>query len=182
MRAKPSDEGWGRGNRPVVNVSWHDAQAYCAWLSEQTGRAYRLPSEAEWEYACRAGTTMPFHFGSRITTDQANFDGNSTYNDSPKGEFRAKIMPVGSFPPNAFGLYDMHGNVWEWCQDTRQVGYDGAPREGSAWAAGNVSRVLRGGSWAQDPRSCRAAGRGSGDPAYRSGRIGFRVCCSCPIE
>ena len=115
-RGKPEDKGWGRGSRPVINVSWEDAQDYCAWLSRQTGRNYRLPSEAEWEYACRAGTDTPFHFGPRITTDQANFDGNYTYNGSAKGEYRTQTVPVGSFPPNAFGLYDMHGNVWEWCR------------------------------------------------------------------
>lgn len=115
--SKPKDQGWGRGRRPVIKVFWSNARKYCAWLSEQTGRAYRLPSEAEWEYACRAGTETPFHFGARLTADQANFYGNSTYNGSAKGEYRKRTVPVGSFPPNAFGLYDMHGNVWEWCQD-----------------------------------------------------------------
>ena len=159
-RGKPEDQGWGRGNRPVINVSWEDAHDYCAWLSEQTGRNYRLPSEAEWEYACRAGTATPFHFGPRITTDQANFDGNYTYNGSAKGEYRKQTVPVGSFPPNAFGLYDMHGNVWEWCQDTWHESYEGAPSDGSAWEGGKKeSRVLRGGSWGRRPRCCRAAYR-----------------------
>ncbi len=115
---KPKDEGWGRDRRPVINVSWREARAYCAWLGEQIGRDYRLPSEAEWEYACRAGTATLFHFGPRITTEQANFDGNYTYNGSAKGEYRKQTVPVGSFAPNTFGLYDMHGNVWEWRQDT----------------------------------------------------------------
>ena len=139
---KPEDQGWGRGRRPVINVSWEAARAYCAWLGEQTGRAYRLPSETEWEYACRAGTDTPFHFGARITTDQANFDGNYTYNGSAKGEYRPQTVPVGSFPPNAFGLYDMHGNVWEWCEDTWQTNYEGAPSDGSVWEGGEkASRV-----------------------------------------
>ena len=179
---KPEDRGWGRGKRPVINVSWEDAQAYCAWLSEQTGRYYRLPSEAEWEYACRAGTVTPFHFGPRITTEQANFDGKYTYNGSAKGEYRAQTVPVGSFSPNAFGLYDMHGNVWEWCEDTWHESYKGAPSDGSAWRRGEKeSRVVRGGSWGYYPRGCRAAGRGSPPPVGRSYYVGFRVCCG-PIE
>jgi len=183
-RDKPGDENWGRGNRPVINVSWHDAQAYCTWLTEQTGRRYRLPSEAEWEYACRAGTTTPFHFGERITTEQANFNGNYTYNGSATGEYREKTMPAGSFPPNAFGLYDMHGNVWEWCQDTWHNSYDGAPTDGFAWEGGEgLSRVLRGGSWGSAPWGCRAANRYyRGVPGYRGVDYGFRVCCASPIE
>jgi formylglycine-generating enzyme required for sulfatase activity len=182
-RQKAGDNAWGRGNRPVIKVSWNDAQAYCAWLSHQTGRAYRLPSEAEWEYACRAGTTTPFHFGPRITTEQANFDGNYTYNGSAKGEYREKTTPVGAFPPNAFGLHDMHGNVWEWCQDAWHDSYDGSPTDGSAWECGEgVPRVLRGGSWGYDPRRCRAAVRVSFVPGLRNGFIGFRVCCASPIE
>lgn len=180
-RENPSDQMWGRGKRPAINVSWDDAQAYCAWLSEQTGRPYRLPSEAEWEYACRAGTTTPFHFGPRITTDQANFDGKYTYNGSPKGESRGKTTPVGSFPPNAFGLYDMHGNVLEWCQDTLHVGYNGAPQDGSPWEEDNEERVVRGGYWGTIPENCRAAFRDDFEPASRRDLIGFRVCCSSPI-
>jgi formylglycine-generating enzyme required for sulfatase activity len=180
---KPEDQGWGRGRRPVINVSWEAARDYCAWLGEQTGRAYRLPSEAEWEYACRAGTDTPFHFGPRITTDQANFDGNYTYNGSAKGEYRAQTVPVGSFPPNAFGLYDMHGNVWEWCQDTWHDSYKGAPHDGSAWGRGEKeSRVARGGSWRDFPRFCCAAAPRRSPPGVRYGFIGFRVCCTVPIE
>ena len=141
---KPQDQGWGRGRRPVINVSWEEARAYCTWLSEQTGRIYRLSSEAEWEYACRAGTVTPFHFGPHITTDQANFDGNYTYNGSAKGEHRQQTVPVGSFPPNAFELYDMHGNVWEWCQDIWHGSYEGAPNDDSAWE-GEEKGVPRGG-------------------------------------
>jgi formylglycine-generating enzyme required for sulfatase activity len=181
-RDRPGDEKWGRGDRPVINVSWDDAQAYCTWLTEQTGRPYRMPSEAEWEYACRAGTTTPFHFGERITPDQANFDGNQTYNRSAKGEYRKKTTPVGSFPPNAFGLHDMHGNVWEWCQDAWHGSYNGAPTDGLAWeGGGSLSRVLRGGSWGSDPGWCRAADRRKGNPANRDSYIGFRVCCASPF-
>ncbi|MGF1547360.1 MAG: SUMF1/EgtB/PvdO family nonheme iron enzyme [Thiotrichales bacterium] len=182
-RDLPGDRKWGRGTRPAINVSWNDAQDYCAWLKEQTGRPYRLPSEAEWEYACRAGTTTPFHFGERLTTGQANFDGNHTYNGSAKGEYRGKTLPVGSFTANAFGLYDMHGNVWEWCQDRWHDNYDGAPTNGTAWESGDkVARVLRGGSWFNYPTGCRAASRGSFDPGARSYLIGFRLCCASPIE
>ena len=182
-REKHADQGWGRGTRPVINVSWDDAQAYCQWLGGQTGTAYRLPSEAEWEYACRAGTSTPFHFGSQMTTDQANFDGRASYNGSAKGEYRQKTVPVGSFPPNAFGLYDMHGNVWEWCRDSWHGDYRGSPDDGSAWETGSSSdRVLRGGSWFDLPGDCRAAGRGVGAPDYRGYDVGFRVCRGAPIE
>jgi formylglycine-generating enzyme required for sulfatase activity len=182
-REKPKDQGWGRDRRPVINVSWEDVRAYCGWLGEETGRTYRLPSEAEWEYACRAGTETPFHFGATFTTDQANFDGNYTYNGSTQGEYRQKTVPVGSFPPNAFGLYDMHGNVWEWCQDAWHESYDGAPSDGSPWGGGKgQSRVLRGGSWYFKPRRCRAAYRHNNPPGFRYDSVGFRVCCSAPIE
>ncbi len=183
---QPADGGWGRAQRPVIDVSWHDAQAYCHWLQEETGRAYRLPSEAEWEYACRAGTTTPFHFGRQLTTRQANFNGNYTYNGSSPGEYRGQTLPVGSFPANAFGLHDMHGNVWEWCADAWHDNYQGAPADGSPWDKGEVSgdvpRVLRGGSWFFLPGDCRAAWRYHNAPANRNHHIGFRVCCGSPIE
>ena len=115
QRDKFDDEDWGRGRRPTINVSWEDAAAYTMWLCEQTGKHYRQPSEAEWEYAARAGTTTPFHTGEQITTAQANFNGNHTYNGSAQGENRGKTVAVGSFPANTFGLHDVHGNVWEWC-------------------------------------------------------------------
>ncbi|MEB3825989.1 formylglycine-generating enzyme family protein, partial [Phormidium sp. CCY1219] len=136
-------------NLPVENVFWHDAVAFCEQLSEKTGRVYRLPSEAEWEYACRAGTTTPFHFGETITPELANYNGNYPYAEEEKGEYRKKTTPVGNFPPNAFGLQDMHGNVWEWCQDTWHANYNGAPSDGSAWDWGGDSgyRMRRGGSW-----------------------------------
>ncbi|MCP5093179.1 MAG: formylglycine-generating enzyme family protein, partial [Gammaproteobacteria bacterium] len=117
-RKKPNDQGWGRGRRPVINVSWEDATAYAAWLSEETGTTYRLPTEAEWEYAARAGTTTPFHFGEQISTEQANFNGNYTYNGSAKGEYRQQTLAVGQFEANGFGLYDVHGNVREWTCST----------------------------------------------------------------
>jgi formylglycine-generating enzyme required for sulfatase activity len=140
-------------NRPVEKVSWNDAVAFCEKLSQMTGRTYRLPSEAEWEYACRAGTTTPFHFGPTITTELANYNGNETYGSGPEGLRRGETTEVGSFPPNAFGLHDMHGNVWEWCQDVWHGNYEGAPTDGSAWIEGGDQerRVLRGGSWCGDP-------------------------------
>ncbi len=175
-RRKPDDAGWGRGRRPVINVSWDDAVAYAQWLSAQTGATYRLPSEAEWEYAARAGTETPFHFGERITTDQANFNGNSTYNGSAKGEYRKKTVAVGSFPANAFGLHDVHGNVWEWVQDCWHDDYKGALDDGSAWESGECAgRSLRGGSWSYRPGWVRSAYRFGGGLAGRFGSVGFRL-------
>jgi formylglycine-generating enzyme required for sulfatase activity len=170
-------------NNPVEKVSWHQAKAFCKRLSEKTGREYRLPSEAEWEYVCRAGTTTPFHFGETITTDLANYDGNYIYGKGKKGKYRRKTTPVGSFPPNAFGLYDLHGNVREWCEDVWHENYEGAPNDGSAWLTrGNHNnRVRRGGSWYSYPRLCRCASRGRDLPfivnAY-DGVLGFRVVSS----
>jgi formylglycine-generating enzyme required for sulfatase activity len=148
-------------NRPVERVSWHNATEFCQELSKKTGRDYRLPSEAEWEYACRAGTTTPFYFGETITGELANYKASETYADEQKGEYREQTTPVGQFPPNAFGLYDMHGNVYEWCQDVWHSSYDGAPDDGSAWVNGGNSRyrVARGGSWYVYPRWCRSADR-----------------------
>ena len=114
---KPKDRGWGRGKRPVINVNWEDASAYCAWLSKATGRLYHLPTEAQWEYACRAGTETPFSLGANVTTDQVNFDGNHPYAGAAKGKYRERIISVGSLPANPWGLHEMHGNVWEWCAD-----------------------------------------------------------------
>ena len=135
--------------RPVERVSWNDAAEFCKKLTQKTGKTYRLPSEAEWEYACRAGTTTPFHFGETITTDLANYKGNQTYANEPKGKYRQETTEVGSFPPNAFGLYDMHGNVWDWCQDSWHNNYNGALNNGSAWDENenDTIRLLRGGSW-----------------------------------
>ncbi|WAL60118.1 formylglycine-generating enzyme family protein [Thermocoleostomius sinensis A174] len=167
-------------NRPVEQVSWNDAIEFCEKLSQRTGQTYRLPSEAEWEYACRAGTTTPFHFGATITTDLVNYNGNFTYASAPNGEYRQQTTDVGSFPPNAFGLYDMHGNVWEWCQDVWHENYAGAPTDGSAWIEGGESnnRLLRGGSWNNNPRNCRSANRNRNLPDNRNNNNGFRVVLS----
>ena len=129
---RPGDAGWGRGKRPVINVSWNDAKAYVAWLSRQTGRAYRLLSEAEWEYAARAGTTTPFSTGRTITSDQANFNSNRI------GQYRQQTVPVGLFSANGFGLHDMHGNVAEWVEDCWHENYVGAPVDGSARTSGRL--------------------------------------------
>jgi formylglycine-generating enzyme required for sulfatase activity len=176
----PSDEGWGRDRRPVINVNWNDAKAYIAWLNSELGLGrtvgYRLPSEAEWEYACRAGTSTPFSFGDTISTSQANYDGNHTYGAGKKGEHREKTTSVGSFPANAFGLHDMHGNVWEWCEDVWNANYIGAPADGSRWSTGDTScRVVRGGSWNDSPEGLRSALRVRYVPTTRYANNGFRV-------
>ncbi|MEG4532094.1 SUMF1/EgtB/PvdO family nonheme iron enzyme [Microcoleus sp. D2_18a_D3] len=145
---------------PVEKVSWNDAVEFCKRLSQKTGKTYRLPSEAEWEYACRAGTTTPFYFGDTITPDLVNYDGHNPYGSAPKGIYRQQTTDVGSFPPNSFGLYDMHGNVWEWCSDKWHGNYSGAPTDGSSWETGtDNNRVLRGGSWNGNALYCRSARR-----------------------
>ena len=167
--------------RPVEQVNWYDAIEFCARLSKLTVREYRLPSEAEWEYACRAGTTTPFYFGETITGELANYNASNTYADEPNGEYRNETTRVGQFPPNAFGLYDMHGNVREWCADTWHDNYDGAPTDGSVWIEnGNDNRSpLRGGSWGYNPTYCRSAIRY--DYYFRRvnriNNYGFRVVC-----
>jgi formylglycine-generating enzyme required for sulfatase activity/uncharacterized caspase-like protein len=180
LKADPSN--FKGDNRPLEQVSWYDAVEFCDRLSKHTNKQYRLPSEAEWEYACRAGTTTPFHFGETITTELANYDGNNIYASEPKGKHRQQTTEVGIFPPNAFGLYDMHGNVLEWCQDSWHDSYKGAPSNGSAWIDNdNQSRLMRGGSWIVIPSYCRSAFRYNN---YRVGRdymyndIGFRVVCA----
>jgi formylglycine-generating enzyme required for sulfatase activity len=162
---------------PVVGVNWFDAVRYVRWLSEATGKSYRLPSEAEWEYACRAGTKTAFSFGDTITTDQANYDGNFTYNGGPRGEYRRGTTPVGAFPANPWGLFDMHGNVWEWVQDVVHDNYDGAPLDGSAWDEGGdqARRILRGGSWLYNPRYLRSALRNGFSAALSNDIVGFRI-------
>ncbi|MEA5575282.1 formylglycine-generating enzyme family protein [Anabaena sp. UHCC 0451] len=167
-------------NRPVESVSWHDAVEFCNRLSNHTQRPYRLPSEAEWEYACRAGTTTPFHFGETITTELANYDGNYIYGNGVKGVYGEKTTEVGSFKiANEFGLYDMHGNVWEWCQDNSYNSYEKVSIDGSAWIDinNNKSRLLRGGSWRTYPANCRSASRHNIDATSSSYHIGFRVVC-----
>ncbi|BAZ08614.1 hypothetical protein NIES4071_04190 [Calothrix sp. NIES-4071] len=155
-------------NLPVEKISWYDAVEFCERLSKFSGRNYRLPSEAEWEYACRAGTTTPFHFGETITTKIANFDGNYQYADARKGEYRQKTTSVGIFPPNAFGLHDTHGNVWEWCADDWHENYSGAPDDQSAWITNNneVEKLLRGGAWYYSPHYCRSACRNCYPPDF----------------
>ena len=162
---------------PVVGVTWHDAQLYVRWLSTQTGQAYRLPSEAEWEYACRAGTRTAFSFGDQINTSLANYDGNFTYSGSPKGEYRQGTSRVGEFPSNPWGLFDMHGNVWEWVQDVVHDNYEGAPVSGVAWEEGGdqARRILRGGSWLYNPRYLRSALRNGFSAALSNDIVGFRV-------
>ena len=167
-------------NRPVETVSWDDAVLFCEELSQRTGKSYRLPSEAEWEYACRAGTKTPFSFGDNITPDLVNYDGNYPYKSAPKGKYRQQTTDVGTFPPNSFGLYDMHGNVWEWCEDDWHENYINAPTDGSAWnsRSGSNTKMLRGGSWSSIARYCRAAYRGRYSRGDRNYCCGFRVVSS----
>ena len=167
---KVADEFWGRGQRPVINVAWDDAKEYVAWLSSQTGAEYRLPSEAEWEYAARAGSAAKYSWGNEVGRNKANCGGCGSQWDG------AGTAPVGSFAPNAWGLHDMHGNVWEWVEDCWNDSYAGAPLDGSAWLRGECFvRVLRGGSWGALPRALRAAYRGGITTGYRSSFVGFRV-------
>jgi formylglycine-generating enzyme required for sulfatase activity len=169
-------------NRPVEQVSWNNAVAFCEKLSQRTGKNYRLPSETEWEYACRAGTTTPFHFGETITTDLANYDGNYTYGDEVEGICRVETTEVGSFGvANNFGLYDMHGSVREWCQDNFHSNYEDAPTDGNAWldnTSSSYKKLLRGGSWFNIPEDCRSAARDLNDLNDDLYGIGFRVVCS----
>lgn len=165
---------------PVESVSWFDAVEFCDRLSQHTESTYRLPSEAEWEYACRAGTTTPFHFGETVTSQLANYGGTFTYALEPEGTYRQSTTSVESFSHNAFGLSAMHGNVWEWCADHWHDSYHGAPSRGLAWVKGGQSdwRSLRGGAWSDTPDQARSANR-SGYPAASLNRIiGFRVCCA----
>ena len=172
----PNDNGWGRGNRPVIHVSWNDAQAYVAWLSSKTGKAYRLLTEAEREYVTRAGTTTPFWFGSTISLEQANFDDKHPYNNSPSGGRRGQTLPVDSFLPNPWGLYQVHGNVWDWVEDCFNDSYVGAPSDGSAWMSGDCGKhVLRGGAWIDQPRFLRSAFRLGDVTSRRYNLQGFRV-------
>ena len=165
-------------NRPVECVTWDDAVAFCQELSQNTSKNYKLPSEAQWEYACRAETTTPFYFGESITPDLVNYDGNYAYAAAPKGKDREQTTDAGTFPPNAFGLYDMHGNVWEWCEDDWQENYINAPINGTALISLSNRNMLRGGSWRDFPDCCRSAFRGSNNLHVNSYEIGFRVVCS----
>ncbi len=164
---------------PVTCVSWNDAQQYSNWLSTQTGETYRLPSEAEWEYATRAGTTGRFHTGNCITSAQANFRATEPAAGCPEGEWRQTPVPVASFSPNAFGLYDMHGSVFEWVQDCWNDSYHGAPTDGSAWMLGDCSSAgVRSGTWFYWGRYLRSAYRGGGPQDFRSFSLGFRLARS----
>ena len=174
-------------SRPVERVSWEDAQEFCKKLSELTKREYRLPSEAQWEYACRAGTTTPFHFGETISTELANYRGSEIYGRGEKGEYREETTAVGSFKvANEFGLYDMHGNVYEWCEDDWHDNYEGAPTDGSAWIgvkgkeSNKTLHPLRGGSWIDFPPYCRSASRDDDAFDNRDDAFGFRVISSAP--
>jgi formylglycine-generating enzyme required for sulfatase activity len=168
-----NDSKFNDPRQPVVGVSWDDAQAFCQWAG------CRLPTEAEWEYACRAGTKTVFYFGDALSSSQANFEGNFPYGGAAKGPYLEKTSPVGSYAPNAFGLYDMHGNVWEWCQDHWHDNYKAAPVDGSAWLDANADkgapRVVRGGGWNGNARYCRSACRYGYEPASRSIIVGFRL-------
>lgn len=177
MGSNPSNFSACGDTCPVENVSWDMAQEYLKKLNAKSGQQYRLLSEAEWEYAARAGTTTPFHTGKTITPQQANFDGNYIYNGSAKGVYRETTTKVGSFDANAFGLYDMHGNVLEWVEDVSHDNYTGAPTDGSVWKVGGDSarRVLRGGSWYGNPRDLRSANRDRSTPGFRLSGTGFRI-------
>lgn len=176
LKLRPSPHG-GKSH-PVTQVSWHEAVEFCDRLSQKTGHKYRLPTEAEWEYACRAGTTTPFHFGETIRADLANYDGTCTYHSEPEGINRGKTIQVGSFPfANAFGLFDMHGNVWEWCTDHWHENYNSAPINEDAWLDSdeNLNHVMRGGSWISESFRCRSACRQIGDVNHKSNNTGFRI-------
>ncbi len=161
----------------MVAINWDDAKAYAAWLAETAGKLYRLLSEAEREYVARAGTATAFWWGDAISTSQANYDGNYTFRGGAKGEYRKKTVPVDSFEPNPFGLYNVHGNVWEWCEDVWHDNYQGAPTDGSAWLQGGDAsrRVVRGGSWNNNPQNLRAANRNRNTTDNRNNNLGFRV-------
>ena len=179
----PDPSKFKGADRPVEQVSWDDAVEFCDRLAQHTKRPYRLPSEAEWEYACRAGTTTPFYFGKTLTSEVVNYRATYTYADGPESEYRGETTPVNELGiANAFGLSDMHGNVLEWCQDHWHANYEVAPTDGSAWLSSDEInyRILRGGSWLNFPRDCRSASRNGFEPVLRDDDIGFRVCCSAP--
>ncbi|MEY3323162.1 MAG: hypothetical protein RLZZ417_2745 [Bacteroidota bacterium] len=167
-KIKPDDEDWGRGNRPVINVNWFDANEFAAWVG------CRLPTEAEWEYACRAGTTTPFYLGKNITTDQVNYNGNRPYNKNPKGENRQRTLPVGYFEPNSWGLYDMHGNVAEWCSDWYLQKAEDENND-STYMQDSTDKNLRGGSWCLPGSINRSAKRDKDLPYFGYSSVGFRL-------
>lgn len=173
---RPPDAGFGRADRPVINVSWDDALGYCDWLSATSGQRYRLLTEAEWEFCCRAGTTTRFAFGNQLSTEEANFNGSAHPVPGSANTFRARTTPVGLFQPNGFGLFDMHGNVCEWVRDPWHDDYQGAPEDGRAWLGPGARRVLRGGSWYDYPQHVRSARRAWATQSERAPNIGLRVC------
>jgi formylglycine-generating enzyme required for sulfatase activity len=174
---RPADQGWGRGRQPLINVSWNDAQEYVQWLSRRTGKSYRLLTEAEWEYAARAGTTNPYPWGSTASHEYANYGAESCCSGLASGRDQwVNTAPVGSFGANGFGLHDMHGNVWEWVEDCYKENYSGAPADGSSFINQSCSsRVLRGGSWYYGPRYLRSADRYRDPPSNRFNDVGFRL-------
>jgi formylglycine-generating enzyme required for sulfatase activity len=177
---RPDDQDWGRGKRPVINISWEDAKAYVAWLSQKTGKAYRLLSESEWEYAARAGTTTPFSHGDMLSPGTANYDGSAD-GSGPSDANRQSTMPVGSFAANAFGLHDMQGNVSEWVEDCWHDEYTAkTPADGSPWIDGGDcnGRVVRGGSWEDSPAELRSAARTGGAKGDRFYTDGLRIARS----
>jgi len=175
-RDKPNDEGWGHERRPVINVDYWSAQRYINWLRKRTGWHVRLPTEAEWEYACRAGTTTPFWTGETITTEQANFDGSLPPAGQEKGVRRGMTTPVDQFPPNPWGLHDMHGNVWEWCSSEYDAEYTGMELLSACKDTGNPNpRILRGGSWSNVQSVLRSASRNKFGPNLHFLKIGFRL-------
>ena len=184
-KLNPNPSHFKGDQRPVEQVSWDDAMEFCHRLSQRTGRHYTLPNEAQWEYACRAGTISPFNCGSTICTKLANFDGTKVYGDGDKGDLLEETTDVTTFPANPWGLHDMHGNVWEWCEDHWHGDYEGASEDGRAWVNEKdkksidrlKSRPLRGGSWGSPPANCRSACRRDYPPTERNYYIGFRVCC-----
>jgi len=167
---------------PVDRVSWHDAVHFCERLSKRTKRTYRLPSEAQWEYACRAGTSTPFHCGETLTTEVANYNGEFVYRGEPKGVYRHTTTAVDQLPPNAFGLHDMHGNLWEWCADAWHNSYDGAPADDRVWQStgSELYHVARGGCWHDIPDVCRSAARLKVDACDAEEILGLRVVFRSP--
>jgi formylglycine-generating enzyme required for sulfatase activity len=179
----PQPSKFKGSKRPVEQVSWYEAKEYCDRLTKHFQRPYRLPTEAEWEYACRAGTTTPFYFGSTLSTELANYDGNYTYGNGVKGKYRNETTPVDHFEiANSWGLCDMHGNVWEWCEDPWHDSYDDGSEDYSVWLTEDeeAARVRRGGSWSYDPRACRSAYRDYDYPMDPDDSLGFRVACAAP--
>ncbi|MDF5706428.1 MAG: formylglycine-generating enzyme family protein [Nostoc sp. S4] len=179
LKLRPSRNG-GKSH-PITQISWFEAVEFCDRLSQKTGKHYHLPSEAEWEYACRAGTRTPFHFGETITSDLVNYDGRYSYASERKGIYRETTTPVGSFQvANFFGLFDVHGNVWEWCLDHWHENYNNALNNRDTWqdCSNNQTRVMRGGSWRNDPHLCRSSSRLQKNASEMSNHIGFRIICS----